>query len=519
MGFLKSLFVDSVDDELLCAICCDVQEAPTSCRCGHTFCNVCLDQWTTDHPTCPTCRLELERVIVNNDDDDDDDSNDMEETELDTYYNKALERMIHKLKVKCQNKKEHGNNNNNNTSTNEGEEPASQRRKLNENNNTNTTCTEESGSSSDCTRTSCCTWTGTLGDWKDKHKDECPHEKVKCVIPGCEFECLRRDMDTHLADGGGRLAHMRLMVQEETEKAKVSIQKELEVVFQAERLTLIQTYESKIASLQQNMEGPSINLYLLQFCRQWLQQKPDALYDFVVYREPRGHRTTGYMSRLLVGIPGPLNTPWEGGLFPMLMEWKSLSCPPTCRFPKGFLHVNVYPSGTISSHILNPNHCEHVDSNYSAPELSIPEILFSIQHFLAHPNPSSPAQSPAYNMHLYDPEGYKEKTKELAQKWAAGGGGGGDDGGTGAGDLISLIDDSTFTDVLSNPISALRHGMRLVDDRARQLSSLEEGQEYKPKRQPRVPKLPPGSKCSCSCCAWGKTFWDPKGEMRYIFSL
>lgn len=80
-------------------------------------------------------------------------------------------------------------------------------------------------------------------------------------------------------------------------------------------------------------------------------------------------------------IPGKQGTDWEGGFFPLTMEFSEdyptkppkvcdssyhmanhsytqeavkMSCHVVqCRFPQGFFHPNIYPSGTVCLSILN----------------------------------------------------------------------------------------------------------------------------------------------------------------------
>lgn len=50
-----------------------------------------------------------------------------------------------------------------------------------------------------------------------------------------------------------------------------------------------------------------------------------------------------------------LQTDWEGGYFPLTLHFSEdyPSKPPKCKFPPGFFHPNVYPSGTVCLSILN----------------------------------------------------------------------------------------------------------------------------------------------------------------------
>ncbi|XP_064938970.1 SUMO-conjugating enzyme SCE1 isoform X2 [Musa acuminata AAA Group] len=54
-------------------------------------------------------------------------------------------------------------------------------------------------------------------------------------------------------------------------------------------------------------------------------------------------------------IPGKQGTDWEGGHYPLTLHFSEdyPSKPPKCRFPQGFFHPNVYPSGTVCLSILN----------------------------------------------------------------------------------------------------------------------------------------------------------------------
>ncbi|PHT32680.1 N-alpha-acetyltransferase 50 [Capsicum baccatum] len=48
-------------------------------------------------------------------------------------------------------------------------------------------------------------------------------------------------------------------------------------------------------------------------------------------------------------------TDWEGGFYPLTIHFSEdyPSKPPKCKFPVGFFHLNVYPSGTVCLSILN----------------------------------------------------------------------------------------------------------------------------------------------------------------------
>ncbi|ELU17184.1 hypothetical protein CAPTEDRAFT_84923, partial [Capitella teleta] len=58
MGYSVGIFVDEVDDNLLCSICSQVLQDAVLTPCGHSFCQECLDQWLArpERITCPHCR-------------------------------------------------------------------------------------------------------------------------------------------------------------------------------------------------------------------------------------------------------------------------------------------------------------------------------------------------------------------------------------------------------------------------------------------------------------------------------
>ncbi|XP_057806661.1 SUMO-conjugating enzyme SCE1 isoform X1 [Salvia miltiorrhiza] len=94
-------------------------------------------------------------------------------------------------------------------------------------------------------------------------------------------------------------------------------------------------------------------------------------------------------------IPGKAGTDWEGGYYPLTMHFSEdyPSKPPKCKFPQGFFHPNVYPSGTVCLSILNE------DSGWR-PAITVKQILVGIQDLLDQPNPSDPAQTEGYHMFI-----------------------------------------------------------------------------------------------------------------------
>ena len=45
-----------------CSVCYEYYENSLKTRCGHVFCETCLNQWTTTNITCPMCRKIISQV-------------------------------------------------------------------------------------------------------------------------------------------------------------------------------------------------------------------------------------------------------------------------------------------------------------------------------------------------------------------------------------------------------------------------------------------------------------------------
>ncbi|KAJ7296469.1 hypothetical protein O6H91_20G000600 [Diphasiastrum complanatum] len=109
-------------------------------------------------------------------------------------------------------------------------------------------------------------------------------------------------------------------------------------------------------------------------------------------------------------LPGKVGTGWEGGFFPLTIHFSEdyPSKPPKCKFPPGFFHPNVYPSGTVCLSILNE------DSGWR-PAITVKQILVGIQELLDAPNPADPAQTEAYQLFIQDPDEYKKRVRQQAK--------------------------------------------------------------------------------------------------------
>lgn len=64
---------------------------------------------------------------------------------------------------------------------------------------------------------------------------------------------------------------------------------------------------------------------------------------------------TANMLKWQCQIPGPKDSPWEGGVYALTMDFAHdfPVRPPKCVFKPVLPHPNIYPSGTVCLSILN----------------------------------------------------------------------------------------------------------------------------------------------------------------------
>ncbi|CAH1761854.1 5062_t:CDS:2 [Entrophospora sp. SA101] len=131
--------------------------------------------------------------------------------------------------------------------------------------------------------------------------------------------------------------------------------------------------------------------------RQWRKDHP---YGF--YARPMKNEKGLDLLTWQAGIPGKKGTPWENGVYKMIMTF------PEGKFAPALFHPNVYPSGTVCLSILN----EEEDWK---PAITIKQILLGVQNLLDEPNPESPAQSEAYMLYKKDRVAYEKKIRQQAK--------------------------------------------------------------------------------------------------------
>ncbi|GKD52545.1 SUMO-conjugating enzyme SCE1 [Tanacetum coccineum] len=115
---------------------------------------------------------------------------------------------------------------------------------------------------------------------------------------------------------------------------------------------------------------------------------------------------------LKMGFGTNAMTDWEGGYYPLTLHFTEdyPSKPPKCKFPPGFFHPNVYPSGTVCLSILNE------DSGWR-PAITVKQILVGIQDLLDSPNPADPAQTDGYQLFIQDTAEYKRRVQLQAKQY------------------------------------------------------------------------------------------------------
>ncbi|GMH33598.1 hypothetical protein BSKO_01432 [Bryopsis sp. KO-2023] len=108
-------------------------------------------------------------------------------------------------------------------------------------------------------------------------------------------------------------------------------------------------------------------------------------------------------------IFGPEDTPWEGGIFSLLIMFHGdyPAKPPRVRFTSEMFHPNVYQDGNL---------CMDIIQDQWSPCQDVSTVLTSIQSLLMDPNCSSPANPDAARLYETDRRAYNRKVRQIAQK-------------------------------------------------------------------------------------------------------
>lgn len=147
---------------------------------------------------------------------------------------------------------------------------------------------------------------------------------------------------------------------------------------------------------------------LVQERKQWRRDKP-----FGFHARPESNADGSVnMMKWKCYIPGKQGTDWDGGYFPLTMEFSNdyPAKPPKCKFPAAFYHPNIYPSGTVCLSILN-------EEEGWRPSITVKQVLMGIYDLMTDPNPLSPAQSEAYMHFQENKTKYSKLVREQAKRF------------------------------------------------------------------------------------------------------
>lgn len=148
-------------------------------------------------------------------------------------------------------------------------------------------------------------------------------------------------MESHLTSGVGIMLHMDL---------KVKAMKD---------------------QLKSDMRVETNHMRYAMDCRSWIEDNRDKgdTADIFIYQIRRPDITENPISGLLCIFV------WQGAWVPMTIRYESPTSPPTIKFPDGFFHLNVQPSGLVLTE----------DIGWSI-EASLTEVLCNIRRLLSNPN-------------------------------------------------------------------------------------------------------------------------------------
>lgn len=117
------------------------------------------------------------------------------------------------------------------------------------------------------------------------------------------------------------------------------------------------------------------------------------------------------MQNLKAIVKGPVDTPYEGGEFELIIQIPSQYpfSPPKIAFKTPIYHANIDTRGMICLDILK--------SEWS-PSLTIEKVLYSLQSLLNDPNPDDPLRGELAHQYIHKREAFNEEAKTMTMKYA-----------------------------------------------------------------------------------------------------
>ena len=117
------------------------------------------------------------------------------------------------------------------------------------------------------------------------------------------------------------------------------------------------------------------------------------------------------MFKWVATIPGPEESPYEGGVFNLSVEFpKDFPFkPPKVEFTTKVYHPNVKSTGTICLDILK---------DAWSPDISVSQILIAIQNLLINPNIDHPLEEEIAKQYKEDKAAFDKTAKDWTEKYA-----------------------------------------------------------------------------------------------------
>ena len=121
----------------------------------------------------------------------------------------------------------------------------------------------------------------------------------------------------------------------------------------------------------------------------------------------------GDMRRWSATIIGPPGSPYENGVFKLLLEFPAFypAVPPRVKYVTKIFHMNVNEDGWIKLDILNRKW---------SPETSVSRILLAIVSLMTTPNPDDPFDREKSSMYRRHRSRYLEEAKLYTSIYAKG---------------------------------------------------------------------------------------------------